>query len=78
MRGDLSATEIQARASIALNYERRLSALEAALREIADPIAAMRARAEAEGAALNGEVAYQLSSNADYLKGIARRALGSQ
>lgn len=46
-----------------------------ALDEIANPIGAMRRRAEAEGGRLNGPMAVTLASDASYLSGLAARAL---
>ena len=49
--------------------------LMAALNEIADPIAAMRSRAEALGRQLEGHMAYLLSNDPHYLKQIASTTL---
>lgn len=45
-----------------------------ALREIADPIAAFKRKADAEGSRLS-ELAYSISRDPDYLQGVARKAL---
>jgi len=55
--------------------ESRVRTLEEALAEIAQPIPAMRKRAEADGSKLNGKMADELSNDANFLKSIARAAL---
>lgn len=49
----------------------------AALKVIADPLTAMKARAEAEGAKLSG-MAYAISQDPEHLKSIARSALAGK
>ena len=51
--------------------------LEEALQEIADPLKFMRQRAEAAGDKLDGFVAVQLANDANYLRGIASKALSA-
>ncbi len=48
-----------------------------ALERIVDPIGAMRRDAEKVGRRLEGSVAYSLSNDPNYLKGIARAALSA-
>jgi hypothetical protein len=52
-------------------------ALKNALEEIVDPIKFMQDRAKAEGMQLDGRVAVSLAENANYLQGIARKALAA-
>jgi hypothetical protein len=52
----------------------RLEAAERALADIVNPLAAMKRRAEAEGARLSG-MAYQIANDPNHLKEIARSAL---
>lgn len=56
--------------------KKEIERLRAALEEIANPIAAMEARAKADGMRLNGGGAVALSNDPNYLKQIARDALG--
>lgn len=65
----IDAARVRVEEIVAQNKE-----LVAALEEIADPIAAMRANLP-PGASLNGANAVTLSNDADYLKGIARTVL---
>lgn len=53
----------------------RITALEAALNAIVNPIAHFQKEAEREGYMLNGGAAVSLASNAEFLKGIALEAL---
>lgn len=67
-----------ARAVIALFAEREKAAagpLEA-LEEIANPLTAMKRRAEAQGHRLSG-MAYSIANSADHLQGIARNAIAA-
>jgi chromosome segregation ATPase len=54
--------------------EQKLEAAERALADIVNPLAAMKRRAEAEGARLSG-MAYQIANDPNHLKEIARSAL---
>jgi hypothetical protein len=58
--------------------QERIEKLEAALREIDDPISFMRRRAKAEGGVLNGQMAITLSQDHNFLKSIAREALAKE
>lgn len=58
------------------NVQAERDALKEALEEIARPIEAMLARAEASGDRLDGAMAVALSKDPHYLKDIARKALG--
>ena len=53
----------------------RIQELSEALREIVDPISRMRAEADRQGDKLNGAMAVRLADDANYLKGIAVKAL---
>jgi len=53
----------------------RVEELEKALREIADPVEAMLRQCP-QGHAFDGDMACRIASNPDYLRGIARKALG--
>ena len=56
----------------------RLEAAQQALEEISNPIPFMRKRAEQEGGKLNGQMAVALSDDANFLKSIAREAIGKK
>lgn len=66
----IGAIERQQRAQLA-----EIKRLGEALREIAEPVAFMRKRAESDGHKLNGRMAVSLSDDANFLKSIAREAL---
>ncbi|WP_062770359.1 hypothetical protein [Sphingopyxis terrae] len=58
----------------ALNLTRS-TALQTALEDICDPIAALRRYADERGRRLDGAVAFQLANDPNHIKGIARAAL---
>ena len=58
-------------------HREEVAMLRAALADIADPIAALRRQAEAEGSQLNGVYAVALAADGHYLSGLARAALAS-
>lgn len=53
----------------------RTAALQVALEDICDPIAAMRRYASEQGRQLEGAVAFQLANDPNHLKSIARAAI---
>ncbi len=55
----------------------RLQSLEAALRDIVDPLAALRRDADAKSAKLSG-MAYSIANDPEHLKRLARAALKGQ
>ncbi len=55
----------------------RIDALEGALQDIINPIAAMQRKAEAEGCRLSG-MAYSIANNPNHLQRIAKAALGGE
>lgn len=67
----IGAIERQKRSQLA-----EIERLREALIEIAEPVSFMRKRAEADGHKLNGRMAVSLSDDANFLKSIAREALG--
>ena len=57
-----------------MNTEDKLKITEQALRDIVDPIGAMKRDLE-DGYELNGQMAYEMSIDPNYLKDVASKAL---
>ena len=57
-----------------MSTEDKLRIAEQALRDIVDPINAMKRDTE-DGYELNGKIAYELSNDPNYLKDVASKAL---
>jgi hypothetical protein len=57
------------------DLERENAELRQALKHIANPLKAIKDDADRRGYTINGQMAVQLSENANYLQGVARKAL---
>lgn len=73
---DAAALAAEQDAEVA-ELRREVERLREALGKIANPIAALRKEAKSQGARLDGMMACRLAESANYLSGIARKAISA-